>query len=129
MKFLRYGKAGQEAPGILDAHGNIRDISAYITDLSGGSLDPEVLDKFTELDLSALPKVGGNPRLGPCVTGTGKFICIGLNYSDHAAEAGIVVPPEPIVFMKATSAIIGPNDDLEIPHGAEKLTGKSNSAW
>ncbi|WP_273725969.1 fumarylacetoacetate hydrolase family protein [Brucella gallinifaecis] len=120
MKFLRYGETGQEKPGLLDADGNIRDLSAHVSDLSGAVLSPEALAKLGSLDVNALPKVEGNPRLGPCVAGTGKFICIGLNYVDHAAESGMAVPPEPVIFMKATSAIVGPNDDLLIPRGSEK---------
>ncbi|OYR13342.1 fumarylacetoacetate hydrolase family protein [Brucella thiophenivorans] len=120
MKFLRYGETGQEKPGLFDADGNIRDLSAYVSDLSGAVLSPETLAKLGSLDVNALPKVEGNPRLGPCVAGTGKFICIGLNYADHAAESGMDVPPEPVIFMKATSAIVGPNDDLIIPRGSEK---------
>lgn len=120
MKFLRYGETGQEKPGLLDADGNIRDLSAHVSDLSGAVLNPEALVKLSSLDVNALPKVEGNPRLGPCVAGTGKFICIGLNYADHAAESGMAVPPEPVIFMKATSAIVGPNDDLLIPRGSEK---------
>ena len=120
MKFLRYGETGQEKPGLLDADGNIRDLSAHVSDLSGAVLSPETLAKLGSLDANALPKVDGNPRLGPCVAGTGKFICIGLNYADHAAESGMAVPPEPVIFMKATSAIVGPNDDLLIPRGSEK---------
>ncbi|MEJ5080570.1 MULTISPECIES: fumarylacetoacetate hydrolase family protein [unclassified Ochrobactrum] len=120
MKFLRYGETGQEKPGLLDADGNIRDLSAHVSDLSGAVLSPETLAKLGSLDVNVLPKVEGNPRLGPCVAGTGKFICIGLNYADHAAESGMAVPPEPVIFMKATSAIVGPNDDLLIPRGSEK---------
>jgi 2-keto-4-pentenoate hydratase/2-oxohepta-3-ene-1,7-dioic acid hydratase in catechol pathway len=120
MKFLRYGAQGQEKPGVLDDQGQIRDLSGKIGDLSGGVLAPEALAKLGELDISSLPIVAGNPRLGPCVAGTGKFICIGLNYADHAAESGMAVPPEPVIFMKATSAIVGPNDDLVIPRGSEK---------
>lgn len=120
MKFLRYGETGQEKPGLLDADGNIRDLSAHVGDLSGAALAPDALAKLGSLDVYALPKVEGNPRLGPCVAGTGKFICIGLNYADHAAKSGMAVPPEPVIFMKATSAIVGPNDDLLIPRGSEK---------
>ncbi|EXL07340.1 fumarylacetoacetate hydrolase family protein [Brucella anthropi] len=120
MKFLRYGEAGQEKPGILDADGSIRDLSAHVGDLSGAALAPDALAKLGAIDINSLPKVEGNPRLGPCVAGTGKFICIGLNYADHAAESGMAVPPEPVIFMKATSAIVGPNDDLLIPRGSEK---------
>ncbi|MFV0801395.1 fumarylacetoacetate hydrolase family protein [Brucella sp. MAB-22] len=120
MKFLRYGETGQEKPGLLDADGNIRDLSAHVSDLSGAALAPDALAKLGAIDINSLPKVEGNPRLGPCVAGTGKFICIGLNYADHAAESGMAVPPEPVIFMKATSAIVGPNDDLLIPRGSEK---------
>jgi 2-keto-4-pentenoate hydratase/2-oxohepta-3-ene-1,7-dioic acid hydratase in catechol pathway len=120
MKLLRYGAPGAEKPGLLDAEGRIRDLSGRITDLSGAALDPDALASLAAIDVSALPVVEGNPRLGPCVAGTGKFICIGLNYSDHAAETGATVPPEPIIFMKATSAICGPNDDLIIPRGSQK---------
>ncbi|MBK3745510.1 fumarylacetoacetate hydrolase family protein [Paraburkholderia aspalathi] len=120
MKFLRFGELGQEKPGILDADGVIRDLSGHISDLSGAALDPEALAKLGAIDTASLPAVDGNPRLGACVAGTGKFICIGLNYSDHAAETGATVPSEPIIFMKATSAIVGPNDDVLIPRGSEK---------
>jgi len=120
MKLLRYGAPGQEKPGILDADGAIRDLSGHIDDVSGVAISPDELARIAALDLASLPVVSGNPRLGPCVAGTGKFICIGLNYSDHAAETGATVPPEPIIFMKATSAIVGPNDDLVIPRGSEK---------
>ncbi|MEL4374548.1 fumarylacetoacetate hydrolase family protein [Brucella cytisi] len=120
MKFLRYGETGQEKPGLLDADGDIRDLSAHVGDLSGAALSPDALAKLGAIDINSLPKVEGNPRLGPCVAGTGKFICIGLNYADHAAESGMAVPPEPVIFMKATSAIVGPNDDLLIPRGSEK---------
>lgn len=120
MKFLRFGETGLEKPGLLDAQGNIRDLSAHVSDLSGAALFPDKLAELAKLDVNILPVVEGNPRLGPCVSGTGKFICIGLNYSDHAAETGATVPPEPIIFMKATSAIVGPDDDLLIPRGSEK---------
>jgi 2-keto-4-pentenoate hydratase/2-oxohepta-3-ene-1,7-dioic acid hydratase in catechol pathway len=120
MKFLRYGPTGSEKPGVLDADGKIRDLSGHLGDLSGASLDPEALAKLADVDLSTLPLVDGSPRIGACVAGTGKFICIGLNYSDHAAETGATVPPEPVIFMKATSAIVGPNDDVVIPRGSQK---------
>lgn len=120
MKLLRYGPAGHEKPGILDKSGNIRDLSGEVNDIAGGALMPAELDRLRGLDIEGLPLVSGSPRLGPCVAGTGKFICIGLNYSDHAAETGATVPPEPIIFMKATSAIVGPNDTIEIPRGSEK---------
>lgn len=118
MKFIRYGESGAEKPGMLDEAGDIRDLSGIISDLSGDTL-AQLADMKT-LDPSSLPMVEGNPRLGPPVAGTGKFICIGLNYADHAAEAGMAVPPEPVMFMKATSAICGPNDPIIIPRGSEK---------
>ncbi|MGE7368721.1 fumarylacetoacetate hydrolase family protein [Neorhizobium sp. NPDC001467] len=120
MKFLRYGAPGAEKPAILDADGKIRDLSTHVSDLSGAALAPDALAKLGAIDLNSLPVVDGDPRLGPCVAGTGKFICIGLNYSDHAAETGATVPPEPIIFMKASSAIVGPNDNVLIPRGSEK---------
>jgi 2-keto-4-pentenoate hydratase/2-oxohepta-3-ene-1,7-dioic acid hydratase in catechol pathway len=120
MKLLRYGPSGAEKPGILDAQGRIRDLSAHVDDLAGAEIDPSALADLGRLDPYALPLVEGPQRLGPCVAGTGKFICIGLNYSDHAAETGATVPPEPIVFMKASSAIVGPDDDVLIPRGSEK---------
>ncbi|PJI42272.1 fumarylacetoacetate hydrolase family protein [Ferrovibrio sp.] len=120
MKLLRYGPAGQEKPGILDASGAIRDLSGVVKDINGDVLAADGLAKLKGVDLSKLPAVSGNPRIGPCVNGVGKFICIGLNYSDHAAETGATVPPEPIIFMKATSAITGPNDDVIIPKNSQK---------
>lgn len=120
MKLLRYGPSGQERPGLLDAKGQLRDLSANVVDIAGDVLLPEGLARIAALDVNTLPLVGGSPRLGPCVAGTGKFICIGLNYSDHAAETGAEVPSEPIIFMKATSAIVGPNDRVEIPRGSKK---------
>lgn len=120
MKFLRYGPVGAEKPGLLGADGAIRDLSGHISDLAGDALDPERLAALGAIDETTLPIVSGNPRLGAPVAGTGKFICIGLNYADHAEEAGMQVPPEPIIFMKATSAICGPNDDVLIPRGSVK---------
>lgn len=120
MKLLRYGEPGNERPGLIDADGVIRDLSGHVPDIAGAALDPAALAKLAALDPKTLPAVAGKPRLGPCVSGTGKFICIGLNYSDHAAETGATVPPEPIIFMKATSAIVGPDDDVLIPRGSEK---------
>lgn len=118
MKLTRYGDAGSEKPGIFDDEGNLRDLSGKVDDINPALLaDLSVLDG---LDVNSLPRVDGNPRFGSCVTGTGKFICIGLNYSDHAAETGAAVPSEPIIFMKASSAICGPNDDILIPRGSEK---------
>ena len=118
MKLLRYGPRGAEKPGILDAKGKIRDLSGIIGDLAGEVLVH--LDRIAAIDPETLPLVEGNPRLGACVAGTGKFMCIGLNYADHAAERGMKVPPEPVLFMKATSAICGPDDPIIIPRGAEK---------
>jgi len=118
MKFVRFGEVGQEKPGVVDTNGNIRDLSGKVSDLSGAVLID--LDALKSVDIESLPLVSGSPRLGACVAGTGKFICIGLNYSDHAAETGAQVPPEPIIFMKATSAICGPNDPIIVPRGSEK---------
>ena len=115
MKLLRYGNAGSEKPGIIDNEGNIRDLSSVIDDIDGSTISADGLNKLNLLDVFSLPKVENNPRIGPCVGNVGKFLCIGLNYSDHAAETGAEAPPEPILFQKATSAIIGPNDDVEIP--------------
>lgn len=120
MKLLRYGTPGREKPGLLDADGSIRDLSGVLPDIAGDALLPESLARIRTLDPASLPRVDGAPRLGPCVAGVGKFVCVGLNYSDHAAESGMRVPSEPIIFMKATSAIVGPNDDLVIPRGSEK---------
>ncbi len=120
MKLLRYGDVGSERPGLLDADGTIRDLSAHVADIAGTVLHPASLDMLAKLDPKSLPAVSGKPRLGACVAGTGKFICIGLNYSDHAAETGATVPPEPIIFMKASSAIVGPDDDVLIPRGSVK---------
>ena len=120
MKLLRYGQIGQEKPAALLAAGDIRDLSGVIPDVAGDSLLPASLEKLAKLDLKTLPRVPGNPRIGPCVGAVGKFICIGLNYSDHAAESGMPVPVEPIVFMKATSAVCGPDDDVVLPRGSQK---------
>ena len=118
MKFIRFGQPGAEKPGVIDDAGNIRDLSGVVSDIGGQALAD--LSWARGLDIGSLPLVEGSPRIGPCVAGVGKFICIGLNYSDHAAETGATVPPEPIIFMKATSAIVGPNDDVLIPRGSEK---------
>ncbi|MBQ9349909.1 MULTISPECIES: fumarylacetoacetate hydrolase family protein [unclassified Phyllobacterium] len=119
MKLVRYGPAGQEKPGLVDKDGKVRDLSAHVGDIAGEAISPAGLKKLAAIDPASLPEVAVD-RYGPCVAGTGKFICIGLNYSDHAAETGATVPPEPIIFMKATSAIVGPNDDVEIPRGSLK---------
>ncbi len=120
MKLLRYGPQGAEKPGMLDASGTIRDLSSVLGDVNGEALSPDALAKLAALEPASLPAVEGSPRLGPCVANAGKFVAIGLNYSDHAAESGLDVPPEPVVFMKATSSICGPNDNVEIPRGSEK---------
>jgi len=120
MKLLRYGPPGEEKPGLLDSTGAIRDLSGVVPDISKDTLLPHSLDRLRQIDPATLPRVSGAPRLGPCVGHVGKFICIGLNYSDHAAESNMPVPAEPIVFMKATSCIIGPNDDVVIPRGSLK---------
>lgn len=120
MKFLRWGPAGSERPGLVDVDGGIRDLSPVICDLAGAELDPESLARLARIDPATLPRVDPDARLGPCVGGIGKFICIGLNYADHAAETGAAIPPEPVLFMKATSAVAGPNDDLILPRGGDK---------
>jgi len=120
MKLLRFGAVGNEKPGIVDQQGNIRDLSAVVADIGGDALHPESLKKLQSLDLESLPMVKDDVRLGACVAGIGKFICIGLNYSDHAAESGMDVPPEPVIFAKFTSAVCGPNDDVIIPKGSKK---------
>jgi 2-keto-4-pentenoate hydratase/2-oxohepta-3-ene-1,7-dioic acid hydratase in catechol pathway len=120
MKLLRYGNVGEERPGIVDVEGRLRDLSGAAGDITGATLTPESLEKLRKLNPKDLPLVAGTPRIGACVSGVGKFICIGLNYSDHAAESGMAVPAEPVVFMKATSAICGPYDEVMIPRGGEK---------
>ncbi|MBM85320.1 MAG: 2-hydroxyhepta-2,4-diene-1,7-dioate isomerase [Rhodospirillaceae bacterium] len=120
MKLLRYGPVGQEKPGMLDSSGTIRDLSGVVNDIGPSTVDDLTLAKVASLNPSNLPAVSGEPRLGPCVGHIGKMICIGLNYSDHAAETGATPPPEPIIFMKANSAICGPNDDVRIPRNSVK---------
>ncbi|MDQ0301109.1 fumarylacetoacetate hydrolase family protein [Ancylobacter polymorphus] len=120
MKLVRYGQPGAERPAILDAQGVLRDLSGIVPDIAGATLLPEGLAKIAALDVSTLPVVEGTPRIGACVGQVGKFICVGLNYTDHAAESGMAIPDEPVLFMKATSCIVGPNDDVEIPRGSEK---------
>ncbi|MBY5350243.1 fumarylacetoacetate hydrolase family protein [Rhizobium leguminosarum] len=119
MKLMRVGEAGSEKPALLDADGKIRDLSGHVADIGGEAITPTGLAKIAAIDPKSLPEFAPG-RIGACVAGTGKFICIGLNFSDHAAETGATVPPEPIIFMKATSAIIGPNDNVVIPRGSEK---------
>ena len=118
MKLLRYGEAGAEKPGMMDADGNIRDLSAHVADITGDMLDDASLAKLGAIDPASLPKVDGNPRIGPCVANFSKFCCIGLNYADHAAEQGLDLPKHPILFMKANSAIVGPNDTVQLPRGS-----------
>ncbi|MEJ2034887.1 MAG: fumarylacetoacetate hydrolase family protein, partial [Maritimibacter sp.] len=124
MKLLRYGPVGQEKPGLLDDDGRVRDLSDHVSDISGATLSAEGIAKLKSLNPADLPLVPGTPqddlRLGACVGNIGKFICIGLNYADHAAESGIPVPPEPVIFNKWTSAVVGPDDDVQIPRGSEK---------
>jgi ureidoglycolate lyase len=120
MKLLRYGPKGQEKPGLLDTDSRIRDLSAHVRDIAGDVLSDNGLAKLRALDPATLPLVAGEPRIGPCVGDVGKMICIGLNYADHAAESGLPIPAEPVVFNKWTSAIVGPNDDVEIPRGSTK---------
>jgi 2-keto-4-pentenoate hydratase/2-oxohepta-3-ene-1,7-dioic acid hydratase in catechol pathway len=121
MKLVRYGAAGREKPGMLDAEGRVRDLSKIVPDISGDVLSQTGLAKLRKLKLEKLPLVRGTPRIGPCVGQVGNFIAIGLNYSDHAAEAGMPIPKEPIIFSKAPSCICGPNDDTITPKGSTKL--------
>ena len=120
MKLLRYGPVGKEKPGILDAEGKIRDLSGIITELDGSAIGPKALDKLRKLKLDKLPLVKGNPRIGSCIANPQKFIAIGLNYSDHAAESNLPVPPEPVVFTKQVSCLSGPNDTVTIPPKSKK---------
>ena len=121
MKLLRVGNKGNEKPGILDIDGKIRDISSHINDLNPENLNFELISKIQKIDLSKLPELSSNERVGSCITNPGKFVAIGLNYSDHAAEVGAEIPKEPIMFMKATSSMCGPNDDIELVAGSKKL--------
>ncbi|WP_366554886.1 fumarylacetoacetate hydrolase family protein [Aquibaculum sediminis] len=120
MKLLRWGEKGREKPGMLDASGKLRDLSGVVDDIDGSAVTAEGLAKLADVDASSLPEVPAGTRLGPCIGNVGKFICIGLNYADHAAESNLPVPTEPVVFTKATSCIVGPNDDIEIPRTSEK---------
>jgi 2-keto-4-pentenoate hydratase/2-oxohepta-3-ene-1,7-dioic acid hydratase in catechol pathway len=120
MKLLRYGKLGKEKPGILDKEGRIRDLSAYVSDIDGNTISPKSLAKLRKVKIESLPLVKGNPRLGACVAKSQKFIAIGLNYSDHAAESGLQVPKEPVVFTKQVSCISGPNDTVTLPPKSKK---------
>ena len=120
MKLLRFGDLGSEKPGILDSDGQIRDLSSIIQDINPSTINDETFTMLRKQDLSGLPVVSADHRIGACVGNVGKMICIGLNYSDHAAETGATAPPEPIIFMKVNSAICGPNDDVRIPKTSEK---------
>ena len=120
MKLLRYGDSGSEKPGILDATGKIRSLEGMIEDVAGSALHRDSIKKLLATDVQTLPHIDHATRIGPCVAGSGKFLCIGLNYADHAAEAGLNLPEEPVVFMKATSAIVGPNDNVVIPRNSTK---------
>jgi len=120
MKLLRYGPKGQEKPGLLDKGGKIRDLSATIADINPETLAPAALDRLRKLDPASLPLVSGTPRLGPCLTQIPKIVCVGLNYTDHAKETGAAIPKEPILFMKATSSLNGPHDDVMLPKGSQK---------
>ena len=121
MKLLRVGEKGKEKPAILDGDGKIRDISSYVSDLNPHNLNFETISKIQSVDTSNLPEISSDQRVGSCITSPGKFVAIGLNYSDHAAEVGAEIPKEPIMFMKATSSMCGPNDDVEIVSGSKKL--------
>ncbi len=120
MKLLRYGKPGKEKPGILDKQGKLRDLSSIIPELDGAAVSPKGLAKLRKVKLDTLPLVRGNPRIGSCIANPQKFIAIGLNYSDHAAESGLQVPPEPVVFTKQVSCLSGPNDDVTLPPKSKK---------
>jgi 2-keto-4-pentenoate hydratase/2-oxohepta-3-ene-1,7-dioic acid hydratase in catechol pathway len=120
MKLVRYGRPGKEKPGMLDADGNIRDLSNRIADITPDQLSPKALDRLAKINPARLPLVKGKPRLGPPVAGVGNFVCIGLNYTDHAEEVGLPIPAEPVIFSKHTSSICGPNDDVVLPKGSVK---------
>ena len=120
MKLLRYGKLGKEKPGVLDSEGRIRDLAAHVSDITGETISPKSLAKLRKIKIETLPIVRGNPRIGACVNGSQKFVAIGLNYSDHAAESGMTVPPEPIIFTKHMNCISGPNDDVTLPPKSKK---------
>ena len=121
MKLLRYGPAGAEKPGLFANDGTIRDLSALVRDIDGFAVSDACLQMLASVDYETLPVVQGNPRIGPCVARPVNYVCIGLNYADHAAEAGMPVPKEPIIFLKSLSAFSGPNDDVKLPRGSKKL--------
>ena len=121
MKLVRFGAPGAEMPGLIDPTGTLRNLSDIVPDISGGTLSDAGLEEIRTLDAAKLPAAPGNPRLGPCVGSVGKYVCIGLNYSDHAKEANMPIPEEPIIFFKATSSIMGPNDDIVLPKASQKV--------
>ena len=121
MKLLRYGPRGQEKPGMMDADGTIRDLSAHVDDINSAAISVDGLAKLADINPASLPAVDGDPRLGACVGDIGKFMCIGLNYTDHAEETGMPIPKEPILFAKFNSAICGPDDDIIVPRTSTKL--------
>ena len=120
MKLVRYGKAGKEKPGLIDDAGKLRDLSEVVADIDASTLDPRTLSRIAKIKPGSLPAVRGAPRIGPCVGHVGNFVAVGLNYADHAAESGMAVPKEPVLFTKAPSCIVGPNDDVVIPKGSTK---------
>lgn len=120
MKLLRFGNVGEEKPGAIDSNGIIRDLSSIINDLNGQSIDDLTIERLRKINLKSLPAVSNNTRIGPCIGSVGKFLSIGLNYSDHAAETGLPIPEHPILFLKATSSIVGPNDTIYMPRGSTK---------
>ena len=126
MKFVRFGSTGQERPGVIDSDGGVRDLSGVIEDLTPETLSIEQLQRFKDIDPQSLPSVPAGVRIGPCVAKPGKFVCIGLNYHDHAVETGLTPPSEPVVFMKAVSAIGGPHDDILLLRGRARVIGKWN---
>jgi 2-keto-4-pentenoate hydratase/2-oxohepta-3-ene-1,7-dioic acid hydratase in catechol pathway len=121
MKLVRFGPPGRELPGLLDAAGNVRDLSGQVADIDPSLFITNAVPRLRSLDGATLPLVQGTPRLGPCIANVGKIICVGLNYSDHAAETGMAIPSEPVLFFKATTAINGPNDDVRLPRGSRKM--------
>ena len=120
MKLIRFGNIGEEKPGAIDSNGIIRDLSSIINDLNGQSIDDLTIERLRKINLKSLPAVSNNTRIGPCIGSVGKFLSIGLNYSDHAAETGLPIPEHPILFLKATSSIVGPNDTVYMPRGSTK---------
>lgn len=129
MKLMRIGAKGAEKPALMDANGGVRDLSGVLADITGATLGKDGLAKLAALDIDSLPLVANPGRIAPPWSGVGKFICVGLNYADHAAESGMAVPAEPVLFMKATSAVVGANDAVVMPQDSKKPTGKWSSVW